>query len=208
MNCNICYNNIDKSIIYKCLECDEIQCFKCIISYEKFRCMFCENDINSTSINEIFKYNKKSINLYKTYYVDSRINNKNPESISLYDITKQNKLLIRWGTQIKVNKNFKINIENILSYCPRKYCKGMISKQDKKCPFCNIIICEFCLEEYYQDHSCDANILKNMQEIKKDSKNCPNCFNIIFKSSGCDDMVCTGCGIFFFLENYENNKKY
>lgn len=42
-------------------------------------------------------------------------------------------------------------------------------------------------------HVCDPNTVESVLEIKKSTRNCPNCHVSIYKSSGCDQMWCIQC---------------
>jgi hypothetical protein len=48
-------------------------------------------------------------------------------------------------------------------------------------------------EKKAEKHKCDPNTVESVKEIKKSTRNCPNCHVAIFKSSGCDQMWCVQC---------------
>jgi cellulose biosynthesis protein BcsQ len=80
--------------------------------------------------------------------------------------------------------------------CPNNECRGFLSTR-YKCGICNIQACSECREIKKQNHICDPNILESVKEIKKTTRDCPNCRTLIFKISGCDQMYCTQCHIAF-----------
>lgn len=80
--------------------------------------------------------------------------------------------------------------------CPKNDCRGFLSSR-YKCGICETNACPDCREIKGEDHVCDPNILESVKEIKKTTRNCPNCKSLIFKISGCDQMYCTQCHIAF-----------
>lgn len=80
--------------------------------------------------------------------------------------------------------------------CPKNDCRGFLSSR-YKCGICETQACAECREIKDEIHVCDPNILESVKEIKKSTRNCPNCKSLIFKISGCDQMYCTQCHIAF-----------
>jgi hypothetical protein len=80
--------------------------------------------------------------------------------------------------------------------CPKNDCRGFLSSR-YKCGICETQACSECREVKGNNHVCDPNILESIKEIKKTTRNCPNCKSLIFKISGCDQMYCTQCHIAF-----------
>ncbi len=80
--------------------------------------------------------------------------------------------------------------------CPKNDCRGFLSSR-YKCGICNVQACSECREIKLENHVCDPNIIESVKEIKKTTRNCPNCKSLIFKISGCDQMYCTQCHIAF-----------
>ena len=81
--------------------------------------------------------------------------------------------------------------------CPDENCRGFLSSA-YKCEICKYYACPKCLvltgkERHDPDHVCDEELVKTATLIRESSKACPNCFERIIKSSGCDQMWCTNC---------------
>ncbi|CCU56295.1 NTPase/helicase [Mythimna separata entomopoxvirus 'L'] len=197
MNCAICYDCDIEYKIFNCNNCKEYQCFDCTLKYKKFECCKCSNVISTNIINKIFKQYKNALKIYKLYYVNKKIRNKSVTELTVYDIIKKNKTLIRYGTQILMDKVNSLDTNNLLCFCPTYNCKAMILSNILICPFCEINVCEKCHEENNSNHICDEEILKNLELLKLSGKNCPKCHVFITKIDGCNDMICTNCSIFF-----------
>ena len=80
--------------------------------------------------------------------------------------------------------------------CPNNDCRGFLSTR-YKCGICNVQACSECREIKKENHTCNPDILESVKEIKKTTRDCPNCRTLIFKISGCDQMYCTQCHIAF-----------
>jgi hypothetical protein len=77
--------------------------------------------------------------------------------------------------------------------CPVEDCKGFLSSR-WKCEMCENTICSQCNEiKEETGHECDEKNVETANLLKKDTKPCPTCGTLIFKSSGCNQMWCTAC---------------
>jgi hypothetical protein len=80
--------------------------------------------------------------------------------------------------------------------CTAPDCKGFLSSV-WKCGLCFNWICSECFEvkgtEKDIAHTCKKEALETATLIKKDTKPCPSCGEVIMKSDGCDQMWCTSC---------------
>jgi hypothetical protein len=82
--------------------------------------------------------------------------------------------------------------------CPNGACHGFLSSA-LKCELCDCWACGDCREvkgftiEDKERHECDKNILESVKMLDKDSKPCPNCASLTFKTIGCNSMWCIEC---------------
>jgi hypothetical protein len=75
--------------------------------------------------------------------------------------------------------------------CPVVECNGIVN--DNKCITCNITICTSCNTLVKDNHECLESDIQSFNEIKNNSKPCPNCKVVSYKTDGCDLMWCTQC---------------
>ena len=114
--------------------------------------------------------------------------------------------------QTKINdyRNFRtISVQKekkkFIRRCPVENCKGFLSTR-WKCELCNATICNKCLEVKIiaededeeaicavAEHVCTETNLQMAELLKKDTKPCPSCGEMITKISGCDQMWCPSC---------------
>ena len=84
-------------------------------------------------------------------------------------------------------------VKNTFIYkCPIEGCNGFLNEK-YECGLCNRKICKHCMEEKLEDHECDEETKKSVSFLKKDTKPCPKCGQLIHKINGCDQMWCPGC---------------
>jgi len=85
--------------------------------------------------------------------------------------------------------------------CPVSDCKGYLD-EEYKCGLCQVVVCEKCHQRKEDDdehktdetkHKCNDGDVETVKELKKSTRQCPNCRVLIFKISGCDQMWCTKC---------------
>lgn len=104
-------------------------------------------------------------------------------------------------------------IDNFSIKCPSQECNGFL---DSKyfCTLCDTKICRHCMEVKEEDHECNEDTKATVQAIKKDSKPCPGCGEMISKIDGCDQMWCIKCHIQFSwktglqITGYNHNPEY
>jgi len=88
--------------------------------------------------------------------------------------------------------------EKFSKKCPGENCKGFLNYLTWRCGLCDVACCKDChcvvLEE---DHKCNPDDVASAKLISKDSKSCPKCGVLIFKSEGCSQMWCTQCHVAF-----------
>ena len=77
--------------------------------------------------------------------------------------------------------------------CPMTECLGFLNK-NWFCDLCSAAICQKCNECIRGDcHECDPNAVETMKTLAKDTRPCPKCGTMIYKSSGCSQMWCVDC---------------
>lgn len=86
--------------------------------------------------------------------------------------------------------------------CPAEKCRGFLS-EDWNCTICKNNICSKCNEVLTSDHVCDTERVESFTLIKKDTKSCPGCGEMIFKISGCPQMWCPSCHTVFNWDTLE-----
>ena len=100
--------------------------------------------------------------------------------------------------QIPTNKNISSTC------CLNKTCRGFIFHTSAPYMHCGVCFSDFCSscyepikKEQLTEHKCDIELKKTIALIKKDTKPCPKCKEMIYKVSGCDQMFCTDCKTLF-----------
>ena len=79
--------------------------------------------------------------------------------------------------------------------CQTDGCRGMLSTQ-YKCDICTKFTCPKCflsIDGEKADHVCKQEDIETVEELRKNTKPCPNCGLRISKIDGCDQMWCIEC---------------
>ena len=76
--------------------------------------------------------------------------------------------------------------------CPIDNCKGFLDS-NYICGLCENTICKKCMETKDENHECDNDKIETIKLLKKDTRPCPKCGQLIFKIDGCDQMWCPPC---------------
>lgn len=83
--------------------------------------------------------------------------------------------------------------QQFIRACPAEDCRGFLSTQ-WKCKLCAVNVCSKCHEiKTGSEHTCDPGNIETAKLLAKDSKPCPKCGTMIFKTDGCDQMWCISC---------------
>ena len=96
---------------------------------------------------------------------------------------------LRFGTESKEKKTF-------IYKCPGASCMGFVNSK-WECEICENKVCKECMEIITEEHECDPEKVETIKFIKKDTKPCPGCGEMIHKIHGCDQMWCPGCKVAF-----------
>jgi hypothetical protein len=89
--------------------------------------------------------------------------------------------------------DISFNKTNFTYKCLKENCKGFLDPSFK-CGLCDSTFCKKCMVEIKdEDHECNKDDVETFKTIKKDTKPCPSCGEMIFKIDGCDQMWCVAC---------------
>jgi hypothetical protein len=95
--------------------------------------------------------------------------------------------------------------KNFSYKCPSSECNGFLDCQ-WTCGICEVKFCKNCMEELSEDHECDKEKVETIKFIRKDTKPCPGCGEMIHKIHGCDQMWCVYCKVAFSWRTGEFEK--
>lgn len=90
------------------------------------------------------------------------------------------------------NHKYKSTNKQFTHKCPMEDCNGFLNEK-YECGMCENKICKHCFEKLEEDHECNEEKKETVAMIKKDTKPCPKCGELIHKISGCDQMYCIKC---------------
>ena len=225
--CNICCEKFNKINHKKavCPFCDFDVCRQCVQtnllnSVNDPKCMNCSRawsrDVLDTACTKVFRDNQ-----YKRHRETILLEREKcflPEAIAevgkIREIQRIDKLIEGCRLQImdiqRTIQGLEINRNNIqhrsaraeakrefIRKCPVTDCRGFLSTR-WKCEVCENNICKECNEINTGDtHTCDPNNVETVKLLKKDTKPCPGCGEMIFKISGCSQMWCPSCHVAF-----------
>jgi hypothetical protein len=225
--CQICCNETKRFVkcLYcsyiSCFNCNERYILEsvnkphCISCKKEFSSSFFHDNFTKSFITKKYKIHREQILFEKEKYLlpatqpeVEKIYKKKELNEELCDLRKIIADLKLRESEIKheiLNLDYPNPNENkkdeekkdiYISQCPNNDCRGFLSTR-YKCGICNLQACSECREVKKENHICDPNTIETIKEIKKTSRNCPNCKTLIFKISGCDQMFCTQCHIAF-----------
>jgi hypothetical protein len=149
----------------------------------------------------ILKYQRKLIKddlpfIAKGPDKDTAVTNIN--NINLQIRQKNDEYTNLWYNRYRVNNNQRNQTKEhqFIKACPNEFCRGFLSTA-YKCGTCEKFFCPDCNEvknsRTDEDHVCDEEVKATITLIKSDSKPCPKCAVMIFRSSGCPQMWCVKC---------------
>lgn len=95
-------------------------------------------------------------------------------------------------TRTRNNKNEEKTVSIFRYKCPMEDCNGFLNEKFY-CGICENQICKDCMEKKEEDHECNEEKKETVKMLRKDTKPCPKCGEMINKSHGCDQMYCITC---------------
>lgn len=126
---------------------------------------------------------------------------RNEIAMLTYDIDNQHIGARNTQTRSLVNQH--------VGRCATAECKGFVSSSTYACGICEAAYCKKCFvvvpsassaaaaassaAAAVVEHVCKKDDIDTYEMIKKDSKPCPVCATIIYRTSGCSQMFCTQC---------------
>ena len=113
------------------------------------------------------------------------------------EISRLKQIVLNGNNFNSINSNEKDQQkQTFLKKCPVNDCRGFLNCA-YKCELCKTVACSKCFQPKEEGHECDEDMLKTAELLKKDTKSCPNCSEMIHKIEGCNQMFCTNCGTGF-----------
>ena len=217
MKCPVCDDvKIDKKYV-ECFKCSYKTCRICVQTYllgqSQFtpKCMSCNvpwgldfiyNNTESKFFDKDYREYRANI-LFKReedFFPQTQLliaSEKKKEIIKneISEITKQIYLLQEKRKKLIATYSDGLNLqENEIKFsghCPSSDCKGSLS-QDMICVLCETKACKKCKQTEHTG-DCDKNIIETIKMLQKDTKPCPKCTSLIYKTDGCDQMFCVMC---------------
>ena len=206
-----------------CSFCDFKTCRKCVQTYlvgtvNDPHCMKCKQGWNREFIDESCTktFRNKELKIHRENILFEREKSFLPETQDAAMREKQkrniNKLIGDAREEIGRQKELIYTLEQNLNTlnaghnideggtqkkqfvrkCPVEDCKGFLTS-NWKCDMCENKICSKCNEIKNDEHECDEKNVETVNLLKKDTKPCPKCGTLIFRTGGCAQMWCTSC---------------
>lgn len=206
-----------------CSFCEFETCRKCVQTYvlnivNDPHCMKCKHEWNREFVDESCTktFRNKDLKNHRENILFEREKSFLPETqdAAMREKQKRNicKLIIEARNEIDRQRELVYTLERnidtlnaghniahsgiekkqFIRKCPVEECKGFLNSQ-WKCELCENNICSKCNEIKTDDHECDEKNVETVKLLKKDTKPCPKCGTLIFRSGGCAQMWCTSC---------------
>lgn len=178
---------------------------------------FSENLFVERQISLLPDTQNEAMKWKRIYEITDKITEANSELNRIKKILHDQKEIIRsYNLEILRLRNGTSTSEttsNFTMKCPSEDCNGFL---DSKyfCTLCDTKFCKHCMEIKKEDHVCNEDTKATIQAIKKESKPCPGCGEMISKIDGCDQMWCVKCHIQFSwrtgvqITGYNHNPEY
>lgn len=148
--------------------------------------------------SNVFKEIKLGLDILNTHFLKKQL--KLDEDIMVLDnyhisLTVIESRMTLLKKLIKDLESSDINAKVFSKRCPNSGCVGFLSL-GLTCDLCGCVVCGDCEEIKGFDvleHICDKSIMESVLMLKKETKECPVCRSLTYKSEGCDQIWCVKC---------------
>ena len=179
---------------------------------------FTENIFLERQMSLLPETQKYALNEKKIREMNQKIREANSEFNRLKKMLNDQKEILRaYNLELyRLNNGMSTDettCNNFTVKCPAEKCNGFLDSK-YRCGICNTKFCKSCMEIKGENHECNEDIKATIQTIKRESKPCPGCGEMISKIDGCDQMWCIKCHIQFSLRTghqligYNHNPEY
>lgn len=222
-DCNICAEKFNKNNRTKitchcefevCRSCGKIyildkiedaHCMNCKIKWDR---KFMADNFDKTFMSKSYRDHREQILIEREMgmlqatqpYVEREIKLEklNVAMIRLRINYENDMKILQDKIQVASGSSATVEHKKFIRKCPNGECHGFLSSS-LKCKLCENYSCSDCREitgkktEERDAHTCDPQIIKSVKLLEKDSKPCPKCASLTFKSTGCNSMWCIEC---------------
>lgn len=206
--CSICYSEVPKihkkkNNCLECPQCNHLFCVDCQKQYAKAECINCHLTFKHRFIQELLgqSFIDKVIKpaIIAEIMVEQKQELKNVQPLVEWEreLRKQKKNT-RFGIPMTLPERPSVETTKNLNHifpCPDSNCRGFI--ENGTCGVCNYAVCTMCREQKHENHVCCVETLQSIAALAQDSKPCPKCCAIIYRTDGCNHMFCTNCRTHF-----------
>lgn len=195
--------------MYMLSKTDNAHCMSCKVEWDR---KFLTDNMDSLFMTKYFKEHRENVCFERELgmlqgtqvYVEKEIrvealkNELKEVKTLIIELEKKRYEIER---QLLIEKNVEIAVSDHKKFvrrCPNGECLGFLSSS-LKCELCGIYACSECREikgkttEERESHKCDTEVVESIKMIDSDSKACPKCSSLIFKTEGCNQMYCVCC---------------
>lgn len=207
--CSVCCSECKETKKVECPGCNYKVCVPCQKQYGKVECMDCRSLFATTFAVSVlgakFVHETAKQTVLSELMVQQR---RELETVGdLVTWTKQCREIKksqRFGVRVRLTRGGETTslpvkpvrfVRHVTCPCPVNDCRGAVIQS--MCNVCRTAVCTECLCITSDHHTCDPSTLESVREIRANTKPCPRCSSLIFKTEGCDHMHCTNCNTHF-----------